>query len=108
MTTGELSTRSVVFFQSRKRIYLLTDTDEVISLDPVNNRIHRMKTFNNSIRIEDDWIKLQRIKDLVSYGNPKNSKDTERKTVKDIIQEDNNVIMKLQGEEFKTFIRIHG
>ena len=108
MTTGELSKKSVVFYQSRRRIYLLTDTDEVISLDPVNNRIHRMKIIKNSIRIEESWIGLRKIKDLVSNGNPMNSKDNIQKTVKDIIQENNNVIMKIYGEEFKTFIRIHG
>jgi len=118
-TLTDCSSRSIVFCQTKRKIYLLTDRGEVISLGP-NQTEHRMRIFNNSVKIEGRWISLNKVLALVFFGDLTDSEgleirhkngrqdDLRRRNIQIIIQSKSNVLMNFYGRRLTTFIRIHG
>lgn len=115
----DFSERSIVFYQSARCIYLLTDKGEVISVSR-GRQIHRMMVFHGAVKIEGRWISLNKVLALVFFGNLDDSGDYEirwkngqssdlrRRNLQVIIHSGSNVLMTFYGRRFTTFIRIHG
>jgi len=113
------SEKSIVFAQTKRKIYLLTDRGEVISLGP-NQIAHRMRIFHGAVKIEGRWISLNRVLSLVYFGDLTDSEgleirhkngrqdDLRRRNIQIIIQSKSNVLMNFYGRRLTTFIRIHG
>ena len=118
-TLTDFSSRSIVFYQSSRCIYLLTDKGEVISLSPTG-RIHKMRVFCNAVKIEGRWISLNKVLSMVFFGDLTDSEgleirhkngrqdDLRRRNIQIIIQSKSNVLMNFYGRRLTTFIRIHG
>lgn len=118
-TLTDFSSRSIVFYQSSRCIYLLTDKGEVISLSQTG-RIHRMRVFCNSVKIEGRWISLNKVLALVFFGDLTDSEgleirhkngrqdDLRRRNIQIIIASKSNVLLAVYGRRLTTFIRIHG
>lgn len=115
----DYSKRSIVFCQTKRKIYLLTDRGDVISLS-LTGRIHRMRVFHGAVKIEDRWISLNKVLALVFFGDLTDSEgieirhkngrqdDLRRRNIQVIIHSNNNVLMTFYGRRLTTFIRIHG
>lgn len=118
-TLTDCSKRSIVFAQSKRKLYLLTDKGDVVSLSQTG-RIHRMRVFCNSVKIEGRWISLNKVLALVFFGDLTDSEgleirhkngrqdDLRRRNIQIIIQSKSNVLLAVYGRRLTTFIRIHG
>lgn len=115
----DASRRSILFAQSKRKIYLYTDSGEILSINLTTGTVHEMQTYKNSIKIDGHRISLNRIVSLVFLGFIANdgeisikklngkSSDFRKRNIALIIRSGANVEAVLQGRRFTTYLRLH-
>lgn len=117
ITGNEISNRSerwILFFQSKEKIYFLTEEGKVVSLSLRSHSLHVMNVYNNSVTIGRRKISMNKIVALAwigfipeSFKVRKTGAGYSMRKIRIQIDTKDCLIAVLGSKRFTTFIRFH-